>query len=108
LLAVTGAEWVATCDSRVIISRRQKLARRVSIFLRRFDADKDDAIGLHVPSGTRVRGVHFAVAAVLLLAAGLVVLISAAHIHDRLVLVTALWLGALLLVAIAPNPRRWL
>jgi UPF0716 family protein affecting phage T7 exclusion len=53
------------------------------------------------PARARVRGVHLAVATILLLAVGPGVLISAAHIHDRLALVAALWLGALLLVAVS-------
>jgi hypothetical protein len=95
-------------DSGVAVSRRRKLERRISIFLRRFDAAQDDNIGLQVPSGARIRGVHLAVVAFVLVFAGVIVLVSAARIHDRLTLVAALWIGALLLFAIARNPRRWL
>jgi hypothetical protein len=90
------------------ISRRRRLGRRISIFLRRFETDEDREIGVHVPSGTRIRGSHLAAVAVVLVGVGIVVLVSSARIHGRLIVVGSVWLGALLLLAIARDPRRWL
>jgi hypothetical protein len=76
----------------------------MSLFLRRFDAPNDDPIGVRVPSGEQIRPRHLALIAAALAIAGLVVLVSGAHLALSLVL----WFGALLFLAASRNPRRWL
>jgi Flp pilus assembly protein TadB len=86
------------------VSRRTRFIRRVSIFLRRFDAPDDDAIGFRVPSGEQLRPSHFALIGWGLGLAGVVV----AATGGALLVAVALWLGAVLFVVVSRNPGRWL
>ena len=90
------------------VTRRKRFGRRISNYLRRFDAPGDEQIGIEVPSGWPIRGGHLALVAIALLVGGCVVLVDGSRVHHRLALVVALWLGAVLFFAIARNPRRWL
>jgi hypothetical protein len=85
------------------VSRRRRLAQRISILLRRFDAANDDPIGVRVPTGERLRPMHLAIVAVALGVAGLVSLVA----HGHLVLALILWFGALLFMVAARNPSAW-
>jgi hypothetical protein len=90
------------------VSRRRRIGRRISIYLRRFDPGEDRQLGVRVPAGTPVYGRHFALIGVALLVAGTVVVAGAGHVHDHVLLAAILWFGALLFLAIGRHPDRWL